>query len=124
TTQSMGPYIDKVREAVTRVQARLKQTAAGQNMRFGLIGFRQSLADNAPGIEYHVKTFLRLGKESTAEAFVREIANVKEAKVSTKGFNEDALGGVYEAISTGDWRDFDAKFVVLVTDAGPLLPES
>jgi serine/threonine-protein kinase PpkA len=124
TTMSMGPYIDKVREAMTRVQARLDRTPAGQNMRFGLIGFRQSLADNTPGVEYHVKTFLKLGKESTAAAFVKAIADVKESPVSTKGFNEDSLGGVYEALSTGDWKDFDAKFVVLVTDAGPLLPES
>ncbi len=124
TTTSMGPYIEKVREAMTRVQARLDRTPAGQNMRFGLIGFRQSLADNTPGVEYHVKTFLKLGKESTAAAFVKAIADVKESPVPTKGFNEDSLGGVYEAISTGDWKDFDAKFVILLTDAGPLLPES
>lgn len=124
TTKSMGPYIDKVREAMTRVQGRLDATPAGRNMRFGLIGFRQSLADNSPAVEYHVKTFLRLGKESTAAAFVREIGGMKESTVATQGFAEDSLGGVYEAVSNTDWRDFDAKFVVLVTDAGPLLPES
>ena len=124
TTTSMGPYIDKVREAMTRAEERLNRTKAGANMRFGLIGFRQSLADNTPGVEYHVKTFLKLGKASTAEAFVKEISNVKESPAPTKGFNEDSLGGVFEALSTTDWRDFDAKFIVMVTDAGPLLPES
>lgn len=124
TTMSMGPYIDKVKEAMTRIEDRLKNTTVGNNMRFGLVGFRQSLADNAPGIEYHVKTFLKLGKTGTAEEFVKEIANVKESTVSTKGFNEDSLGGVYEALTATDWSDFDAKFIVMVTDAGPLLPES
>lgn len=124
TTTSMSPYILRVRQAMARVQSKLEQSPLGQKMRFGLIGFRQSLADNAPGVEYHVKTFLRLGKEATAAAFVHEIDNVKESPVPTGGFNEDSLGGVYEALKSSEWKDFDARFIVLVTDAGPLLPES
>ncbi len=124
TTMSMTPYIEGVRDAMKRIQARLGGTPAAQNMRFGLIGFRQSLKDNPPGIEYHTKTFVELGKEATAEAFLQAIAGVKESPVSTNGFNEDSLGGVYEALTKSNWSDFDAKFIVLVSDAGPLLPGS
>jgi serine/threonine-protein kinase PpkA len=124
TTTSMAPYIARVRDAIARVQGRLEQSPVGQKTRFGLIGFRQSLTGNAPGIEYHVKTFLRLGKDATAAAFMREIAKVKESPIPTADFKEDSLGGVHEALTTSEWDDFDAKFIVLVTDAGPILPES
>lgn len=124
TTKSMAPYIEAVRQGVTILQNKLGQTEVGRNLRMGLIGFRQNLQDNTPAVEYHVKTFLRLGKEGTTEAFLREIVKVKDAPVETRGFDEDSLGGLYEALTNGDWRDFDQRFIVLVTDAGPLLPES
>ncbi len=124
TTTSMGPYIERVRDAMTRLQGQLANSPVGQKARFGLVGFRQSLQDNTPAVEYHVKTFLRLGKDATAAAFLRELSNVKESKVPTQGFNEDSLGGVYEALKNSDWQDFDIKVIILMTDAGPLLPES
>jgi serine/threonine-protein kinase PpkA len=120
TTSSMGPYIEKVRQAIVRLQGKLGQSEAGRNMRFGLIGFRQAL-EASPGVEYNIKTFVKLDNTATAEVFVREIAKVKESPVSTNGFREDSLGGVYEAVQKTSWEGFDARFVILVTDAGPLL---
>lgn len=124
TTMSMGPYIARVQQAMMQLQSELAQSRHGSRTRFGLIGFRQSLKDNGPGIEYDVKTFLRLNEEATANAFLQQIDQMKESPVSTKGFNEDSLGGVYHAITDSDWRGFDEKFIVLITDAGPQLPTS
>lgn len=124
TTTSMGPYIARVRDAVAGLQSDLARLPAGQDMRFGLVGFRQSLAENDPRIEYHVKTFLKLNANATSAAFLDSLSQVKEATVSTVGFNEDSLGGVYQAIVDSDWNGFTGKVIILITDAGPQLPQS
>jgi len=120
TSKSMAPYIERVRQAIVKLQQRLEATPAAQNLRFGLVGFRQSLGNNDPRVEYHVKTFLRLTKDSSSHAFLNAIQNVKEAPVETRGFDEDSLGGIFEAIRGSDWRELQARFVILITDAGPL----
>ncbi len=120
TTKSMAPYIERVRQAIVRLQGKLQNSPASETMRFGLVGFRQSLGNNDARVEYHVKTFLRLTKDATSAAFLNAIQDVKESPVETKGFDEDSLGGAYEAIDRSDWADFQARFIILVTDAGPL----
>lgn len=120
TTVTMGPYIEQVRQTMVELKRKLEQSSASENLRFGLIGFRQSLQNNPAGVEYHIKTFLRLDRNATAAEFVRAIGNVKQSAVPTQGWDEDSLGGVFEAIRGSDWQEFQARFVVLVSDAGPL----
>ena len=43
---------------------------------------------------------------------------MQAAEVSSRGFDEDAFAGVYDAIESIDWRGYAARFVVLITDAG------
>jgi serine/threonine-protein kinase PpkA len=43
---------------------------------------------------------------------------VEAANASSRGFNEDAFAGVYDAIESIDWRGYSGRFVVLITDAG------
>jgi len=118
TTKSMQPYIDQTREAVRSIQETLTAAEFGSKVRFGLVGFRQAPGDRT-GLEYHVKTFLDLAEDSTAQKFVETIGTMTAATVSTEGFSEDAIGGLYEAISAHDWDGITARYVVLVTDAGP-----
>lgn len=118
TTQSMQPYIDKTRKVVERIQGILANSPEGRNIRFGLIGFRQSVAQN-PKLEYQVKQFVPLGDAASAETFVSAISGMNAATVPTQGYDEDAIGGLYEAIQNTDWSAFQARYVVLITDAGP-----
>lgn len=118
TTQSMQPYIDKTREAIERIQSILVNSPEGDSIRFGLIGFRQSTAENA-ALEYQVKQFVPLSDTSTAGKFIEAIGTMKAATVPTRGFDEDSIGGLFEAIQNSDWTPFQARYVILVTDAGP-----
>lgn len=122
TTSSMGPYIDYTRRAMERIRSTLDRSDIADRVRFGLVGFRQSETLNQ-GIGYASRTFLRLGADSTAAQFSREIQRVTPASVPTQGFNEDSVGGIVEATENGDWAKFGARFVVLITDAGPRPPD-
>lgn len=123
TTLSMGPYIEATRDALKELAGRLQSSSVGQNVRFGLVGFRQPTAHN-PGIEYGTKTFLPVGEEATLDRFIAAISTMKEARVSTDGFDEDSIGGLSEALQgqNGSTR-FAFRSVILVTDAGPRLPD-
>ena len=121
TTKSMQPYIDQTLAAVRQIQSVLTSSGNGGAIRFGLTVFRQSTRTN-PGIGYHVQQVLPLSSGSTADVFLRDLGAIRAASVSTDGFNEDSLGGIYSVISETDWQPFGARYVVLVTDAGPRDP--
>jgi serine/threonine-protein kinase PpkA len=121
TTSSMGPYIERTREAVERIRSTIDRSDIADKVRFGLVGFRQA-ETISPGIEYHTKTFLKLDEQATAARFTEEIAKMKAASKPTPGFDEDSVGGVVEAVEGANWSPFGARFVVLITDAGPRPP--
>ncbi len=50
---------------------------------------------------------------------IKDLAEVKEATISSKGFDEDSMAGVDAAIKQVDWQKFDGRYIVLITDAGP-----
>lgn len=118
TTISMEPYIRGTRDALEAVLRRVEGSAASDAISFGLIGYRDNL-NAAPGLEYDVKTFVDLGQGSSSEAFLAGIANMGEAKSSSRNFREDSYKGVEYAISAMNWQGYNARFIVLVTDAGP-----
>ena len=45
--------------------------------------------------------------------------NLSPATISSRDFREDAYAGIKSAIEDSDWDNFDARYVVLITDAGP-----
>ncbi|MCB2130179.1 MAG: VWA domain-containing protein [Rhodobacteraceae bacterium] len=118
TTLSMEPYIRGTKAAIEEIY---KNVAGGGNegsVSFGLIGYRDSLKA-APGLEYDVKTFVNLDDGFSSERFLDGISQMAEAKSSSRNFREDSYAGVEYAISALDWAQFGARFIVLVTDAGP-----
>ncbi|MBZ9938993.1 VWA domain-containing protein [Mesorhizobium sp. BR1-1-16] len=123
TTRSMQPYIDQATDVVRQIQSKLSADDVGDDVRFGIIGFRQSVEKN-PGVEYHVKTFLPLGPQSGAQALLGELTKVNAATIPTRGFDEDSFGAVREAIDKLDWSGSQARIAVLITDAGPAETES
>ena len=52
--------------------------------------------------------------------FLKKVADLKEAKVSSSLYDEDAYSGVLSAIDDIDWSPFGARYVVLITDAGAI----
>ncbi len=117
TTSSMGKYIDRTREAVRRVFREMSRTPGGNNINFGLVGYRDNTGA-APGLEYVSRTFVPMSKGKDEQSFTQSVRDVTPASVSSKGFNEDAYAGVYMALQDFDWSKFDGRWVILITDAG------
>jgi len=117
TTRSMGPYINRTREAVREIYQKIGKANQGSAVNFGLVTFRD-YPQAAKGLGYLAETVATLDDGSTAQGFFNKVASVKAAKVSSKGFVEDSYAGVKEAIENIDWKGVDARYIVLITDAG------
>ncbi len=117
TTTSMGPYIDRTRDAVRRIYDRLKGSPLGGALSFGLVAFRDNV-DVTPGLGYVSQIAATLKDGRDPAEFLSRIGQVEESKVSSKGFNEDAFAGIEDAIEEIDWRGYAGRFIVLITDAG------
>jgi hypothetical protein len=83
---------------------------------YGLVEYRDS-TDAVPGLGFVSRIVADLG--GTGQGFLSRIQDVQPAPVSSDGFNEDSYAGVQEAVSSVDWSDYYARFIVLITDAGP-----
>ena len=117
STLSMQPYIDRTQEAVTTIFATLDEADLPGQMNFGLVAYRDNL-DAAPGLDYLVRTYVDLDEGHDAAGFFSRLKSLRDASVSSKDFTEDAYAGVKQAIEAINWSDHDARYIVLVTDAG------
>ncbi len=127
TTQSMDPYIARTKEAVQRIVGDIRDTEIGTRVHFGVVAFRDN--DGAvPALGYRTRLLLPLERRSDPSPVIETIhAATRVATASSPGFNEDSLAGVEDAVEGITWeadgRDpFDARVVVLITDAGPKNP--
>ena len=117
TTISMGPYIERTREAIRRVVQRIGNTAVRDNFRFGMVAFRDHMG-NDPRLEYVTKLVSTPDFAEAPDAVLAQLGAASEAKASNEGFDEDALAGIKLALEKVAWRDFGGRFVILITDAG------
>ena len=117
STISMGPYIDRTREAVHRVYDSIERYGLKNKVSFGLIAYRDNL-NVAPGLEYLTRTYASLQQGTDPRTFFTGVDRVGAARVSSKGYIEDAYAGVKKAIEDIDWSGYRARYVVLITDAG------
>ena len=72
----------------------------------------------APGLDYLVRTYVDLDEGRDAEGFLSRLKTMRDASVSSRDFTEDAYAGVKQAIESINWDGHDARYIVLVTDAG------
>lgn len=119
STISMGPYIERTREAVKKVYDKINKDNLGQQVKFGLVSFRSSTKE-VPGLEYTTRMYVDPNDVKNGDDFLKKVENLQEAKVSSKLFDEDAYAGVMTAIDKIDWSHFGARYVVLITDAGAI----
>ncbi|MEJ2513053.1 MAG: VWA domain-containing protein [Anaerolineales bacterium] len=119
TTISMKPYIERTRKAVRRIYDAIDESGLSEKVGFGLVAFRSSIK-KTPSIEYVSKVVSDIKDGTQRMAFEQELAGVKEAKVSTHSFNEDALAGLKTAIEELNWKPYQSRLIFLITDAGAI----
>ena len=117
STLSMQPYIERTQEAVTTIFAKLSQADLPGQVNFGLVAYRDNLAA-APGLDYLVRTYVDLDEGRDADGFFSRLESLRDASVSSRDFTEDAYAGVQQALEAVNWTGHDARYIVLVTDAG------
>jgi serine/threonine-protein kinase PpkA len=118
STQSMGPYIDRTREAVARVYSAIEKQGLTNQVGFGLTAYRDN-TEEVPELEYLTRRYASLQQGTDVKEFFDRVNSLEPAQVSSKDFREDAYAGIKSAIEETDWTNFDARYVVLITDAGP-----
>lgn len=116
---SMDPYIERTREAIGKVYANLAKEKLENQVRFGLVSYRSNVKA-VPGLEYVSKIYADPNKVTSGAEFMKTAAELKQATVSSKEFDEDTYSGVMDAIDNIDWSGFGARYIVLITDAGAI----
>ena len=117
TTSSMQPYIEGTRVAMKAVVDAIGTTAVRDNFRFGVVAYRDSLEDN-PGLDYSTKVYARPDFTQPPDAVLAALGQLRESRVSSTGFDEDPLGGLYATLNEIDWSSLSGRYIVLITDAG------
>lgn len=118
TTVSMQPYIEQTREIMRDIYEQIDSAGLSERVSYGLVGFRDNTGA-APGLGYVSRVFADL--TGSGEEFLQQVAGVSAATASSQGFNEDPYAGVVLALDEIDWGNHFARYVVLITDAGPRL---
>lgn len=123
STISMGPYIDRVKEAVRRIYAKIETEGMLKKVKFGLIAYRSSILA-VPGLEYLTKTFVDPSDVKDGQDFLTKVDDLKPASVSSSGgFDEDTYAGVMAALNDVKWTEYGGRYVILITDAGAIEAE-
>jgi hypothetical protein len=118
STASMGPYIDRTREAVAKVYSAIEKQGLTNQVSFGLTAFRDNL-EQVPELDYLTRRYVSLEQGTDVEQFFDGVNELSASEVSSRDFREDAYAGIKSAIEDSVWSDFDARYIVLITDAGP-----
>ncbi|MFD1804958.1 vWA domain-containing protein [Pasteurella oralis] len=119
STISMDPYINRTREAIKQVYEQIEKENLGKQVKFGLVAFRSS-TKAVKGLEYTSKMFVDPTTVKDGKDFMQKVASLKQAKVSSKEFSEDAYAGINQALNEIQWNEFGARYIVLITDAGAI----
>jgi hypothetical protein len=118
STLSMDPYIERTREAVRKIYDTLGNASLLGDVSFALVAFRDNPDSAAPGLDYLTRTYVDLQQGRDAAGFLSRVDSLRASRVSSRDFVEDAYAGVKQAIETLDWSDYEARYIVLITDAG------
>ncbi len=117
STLSMGPYIDRTRQAVRKIYQKLANEKRYGDVRFGLVAYRDN-AEIIPQLEYLTRTYATLEDGRNEADFFARVDQVEPASVSSRDFEEDPYAGLSAALKDIDWRSVDARYIILITDAG------
>lgn len=119
TTISMGPYIERARQAVRTIYDQVQKAGLADKVAFGMVAYRNNL-QKAPGLEYLAKVVSDLRDGTQRADLDRALAQVSEAKASSHSFDEDAFAGVKLALDQLNWQPYAGRLIYLISDAGAL----
>lgn len=117
TTMSMGPYIERTKEIIQRVIARIRDTAVRDNFRFGLVAYRDHMGGD-PRLEYVTRMVSAPDFAEASDALLGRLNQAADAKANNADFDEDALAGIKLALDDVNWTPFAGRYIILITDAG------
>lgn len=117
TTISMAPFIERTKQVVSEFYDAFGDFETSAFVSFGLVGFRDNIANNADGLEYLTEIFQPLDPQAPPQQLLANLDQVREATAPTLDFKEDVYAGVADAINEMDWSPYDARIIILVTDA-------
>ncbi len=118
STVSMGPYIKRTREAVAKVYSAIQNQGLTNQVSFGLTAYRDNL-DQVPELDYLTRHYVTLEQGTDVKQFFSHVNELSASTVSSRDFREDAYAGIKSALEDSNWSKFDARYIVLITDAGP-----
>ncbi|MDR0828132.1 MAG: VWA domain-containing protein [Desulfovibrio sp.] len=121
STISMRFYIEASLNVIRSAFDNIAKQSLGEDVGFAVVAFRNNIAER-PGLEYLTKKicdFTALGDRKKLE---NALSRVREANVSSHAYDEDSMSGLKAAIDDLDWEGYNARVIVLITDAGPLRP--
>jgi len=119
STISMGPYIDRTREAVRKIYAKVEKEGMADKIRFGLVAYRSNLGAS-PGLEYVSRIYADPTEIKSGDEFLARVSELGPATVSSARFDEDTFSGVLSALEAIKWNEFGGRYMVLITDAGAI----
>jgi len=119
STISMGPYIDRTKDAVKQIYTQIDEEGLADRIKFGLVAYRSNV-NAVPGLEYTTRMFVDPVEVKDGKDFLAKVADLKAASVSSSSFNEDSYAGIMDALSSIEWTEFGARYIVLITDAGAI----
>lgn len=115
-SSSMQPYIRRTREVMRDVLDRVEEAGLKDKVRFGVVGYRDDPRQVA-GVEYLARTFADPNEIEGSTDFQTAVEPLSASKVSTRAFAEDAFAAIDHSLRKIDWQGFDARYLVLITDA-------
>ena len=115
-SSSMQPYIRRTRDAMRGVLDKVEVAGLQDSVRFGVVGYRDDPAE-VEGVEYLTRTFADPNEIASATEFQEAAEPLSASKVSTRSFDEDAFAAIDHAMGRIDWSGFDARYLILITDA-------
>lgn len=116
---SMGPYIDRTKDAVKQIYTQIEKKGLSDKIKFGLVAYRSNI-EAVPKLEYTTRMYADPVEIKDGEHFLSKVSDLKAASVSSSLFNEEGYAGVMDALNSVDWTQFGARYIVLVTDAGAI----
>lgn len=121
STGSMTPWIEKIKEVVSKVSSDIMQNypAVKGRVRFGLVAYRDKMAttEGDRKIEYLTKVFCKLEQGKDLQAFLQRVSNLKPATVDSEDWPEDVFAGMKVAIEDMDWNPIAERHLILIGDA-------
>ena len=117
TTISMAPFIERTRETIKGFYEAFERFETTSYLSFAIIGVRDEVnpAQGADG--YVTRVFQPLDPDAPPRQVLSNMDRIREATAPTYEFREDIYAGLTEAIQGQDWEPYDARLIILVTDA-------